>query len=58
MFNPEHPKLSRNTLPIRDPEIISFVKKTDSNNFLFNALQNLELKDIFLQNHLLKLFLY
>ena len=51
MFNPEHPKLSRNTLPIRDPEIISFVKKTDSNNFLFNALQNLELKDIFLNEY-------
>jgi len=51
MFNPEHPKLSRNTLPIRDPEIISFVKKTDNNNFLFHALQNLELKDKFLNEY-------
>ena len=41
MYNPEHPKLLRNTTPIQDPEVISFVKATDTNNFLFNALQNL-----------------
>jgi len=51
MFNPEHPKLSRNTLPIRDPEIISFIKKIDNNNFLFDALQNSELKDKFLNEY-------
>ena len=28
MYNSEHPKLLRNTTPIRDPEVISFVKKT------------------------------
>ena len=51
MYNSEHPKLLRNTTPIRDPEVISFVKKTDTNNFLFNALQNLELKDTFLNEY-------
>ena len=28
MYNSEHPKLLRNTTPIRDPEVISFIKKT------------------------------
>ena len=51
MYNSEHPKLLRNTTPIRDPEVISFVKTTDTNNFLFNALQNLELKDTFLNEY-------
>ena len=51
MYNSEHPKLLRNTTPIKDPEVISFVKKTDTNNFLFNALENLELKDIFLNEY-------
>jgi len=27
MYNSEHPKLLRNTTPIRDPEVISFVNK-------------------------------
>ena len=51
MFNSENPKLARNTLPIKNSEIISFVKKTDTNNFLFNALQNLELRDQFLNEY-------
>ena len=51
MYNSEHPKLLRNTTPIKDPEVISFVKKTDTNNFLFNSLENLELKDIFLNEY-------
>ena len=51
MYNSDHPKLLRNTTPIRDPEVISFVKATDTNNFLFNALQNLELKDTFLNEY-------
>ena len=51
MFNSENPKLAQNTLPIKNPEIISFVKKTDTNNFLFNALQNQELRDQFLNEY-------
>ena len=50
-YNPEHPKLSKNALTIPDTEFISFVKKTDSANFFFNALQNSELKDQFLNEY-------
>ena len=51
MFNSENQKLARNTLPIRNPEIINFVKETDKENFFFNSLQNTELKDEFLNTY-------
>ena len=51
MFNSQNPKLARNTLPIKDDEIISFVKETDKDNFLYNSLQNIELKEQFLKKY-------
>ena len=51
MFNSQNPKLARNTLPIKDDEIISFVKETDKDNFLNNSLQNIELKEQFLKKY-------
>tara|TARA_B100000029_G_scaffold247372_1_gene244227 strand:- start:960 stop:1841 length:882 start_codon:yes stop_codon:yes gene_type:complete len=51
MYNSEHPKLLRNTTPIMDPEVISFIKGVDEDNFLFNSLQNLKLKDAFLNEY-------
>ena len=29
--------LERSALPIRDPEILSFIKKIDTNNFFFKS---------------------
>jgi len=51
MFTAKHPKLSRNTIPIKDPEIFSFIKKIDRNNFFTKALQDSKLKDVFLQEY-------
>lgn len=51
MFDSQNPKLARNTLPIKDDEVISFVKETDKENFLYNSLQNVELKEEFLNKY-------
>ena len=51
MYNEDHPKLARNALPIKDPDIISFIKQIDSQNFLFNALQNVDLRENFLTEY-------
>ena len=51
MCSPDHPKLSRNAIPIIDPEVLDFLKKIDRNNFLFNALQDVDIKDRFLNEY-------
>jgi len=51
MLSPKHAKLARNTIPIKDPEIISFIKKTDRSNFFFKALQNTKIKDVFVNEY-------
>lgn len=50
-FNSKHPKLSRNTIPIKDSEILSFIKKTDTNNFFYKSIQNSTIKEDFLNEY-------
>ena len=51
IYNPNHPKLLKNALPIKNPEVLSFIKKTDKNNFFFKSTQNLTIKDQFLKEY-------
>ena len=51
MYNQDHPKLARNALPIKDPDVISFIKQTDSQNFFSNALQDADLREKFLTEY-------
>ena len=51
MYDQDHPKLARNALPIKDPDVISFIKQTDSQNFIFNALQDVNLREKFLTEY-------
>ena len=41
--------LERSALPIRDPEILSFIKKIDTNNFFTKSLLDLTITDELLQ---------
>ena len=51
MYDQDHPKLAHNALPIKDPDVISFIKQTDSQNFIFNALQDVNLREKFLTEY-------
>lgn len=51
LFNANNPKLLRNALPIKNPEVLSFIKKTDKNNFFFKAVQDPTIKDKFLSKY-------
>ena len=51
LFNANNPKLLRNALPIKNPEVLSFIKKTDKNNFFFKAIQDPTIKDKFLSKY-------
>ena len=51
IYNPNHPKLLKNALPIKNPEVLSLIKKTDKNNFFFKSTQNLTIKDQFLKEY-------
>ena len=51
MYNQDHPKLARNALPIKNPDVISFIKQTDSQNFFSNALQDADLREKFLTEY-------
>ena len=43
--------LEGNALPIRDSEVLSFIKKIDDNNFFSNSLQDLTIRDRFLKEY-------
>ena len=50
-YNANHPKLLKNALPIKNPEVLSFIQKIDSNNFFFKSTQDLKIKDKFLNQY-------
>ena len=50
-YNANHPKLLKNAIPIKNPEVLSFIQKTDSNNFFFKYTQDLKIKDKFLNQY-------
>ena len=39
--------LARNALPIKDKNILDFIKNTDTNNFFSKSLENLKIRDQF-----------
>ena len=41
--------LERSALPIRDPEVLSFIKKIDVNHFFTKSLQDLTIRDRFIK---------
>jgi hypothetical protein len=43
--------LERSALPIRDPEILSFIKKVDTNNFFTKSLQDLTIRERFIKEY-------
>jgi len=50
-FNAKHPKLSRNTIPIKNPDVLAFIKNIDKNNFFYKSIQNPSIKDEFLNEY-------
>jgi len=43
--------LERSALPIRDPEILSFIKKIDTNNFFTKSLLDLTIRERFIKEY-------
>ena len=42
MYDQDHPKLAHNALPIKDPDVISFIKQTDSQNQGIQVIYEIE----------------
>ena len=43
--------LERSALPIRDPEVLSFIKKIDVNHFFTKSLQDLTIRERFIKEY-------
>ena len=43
-YNANHPRLLKNALPVKNQEVMSFIKKIDTNNFFFKSTLDLKKK--------------
>ena len=50
-YNENHPGLLKNALPVKNQEVMSFIKKIDTNNFFFKSTLDLKIKDKFLNEY-------